>query len=504
MEYILTSAEMKDCDEKTTSQYGIPAMLLMERAAVETARIIMEEYGTDIYVGIVAGSGNNGGDGVAVARILKEYGVKTEILMAGNCEHFTELTEMQMSIAEKLGIPVRYLFDDLCYDVIVDALLGVGLTRAVEGNYKKVIDMINESGAKVVSVDIPSGVDASTGFILGSAVKADITVTYGFKKYGHVMYPGTGCCGTVICVAIGIPQELAMQQKNKAIIFDEYDLQLPYRMPSGNKGSFGKVFLIAGSKNMGGACQLAATSAFRIGAGMVKIFTSVYNKDSLLRKVPEAMISCYEEGESRLTQEDKEAIESGLEWADVVAIGPGISTSEKATAILTYLLRTNKKPLVVDADALNILSEQPQLMKFFEANGSEPKFETIMTPHLGEFARLIKHPVAEIKNNLIAYARSFAHKYQVTLVCKDARTIVTKNGCIPYINTSGNSGMATAGAGDVLTGMIAGLLAQGMDAHEAAVMGTFAHGRAGDIAKSATSAYYIMSQDIIQAMKYLV
>ena len=503
MEYILSSAEMKDCDEKTTSQYGIPAMILMERAALETAKLIMEEYGTDIFVGIVAGSGNNGGDGIAIARILKEYGVAVEILMAGNCDHLTELTRMQMEIATKLEIPVRYLFDNFCYDVIVDALLGVGLSRNVEGNYKKVIDLINESGAKVVAVDITSGVDASTGAILGSAVKADITVTYGFKKFGHVMYPGTSHCGTVLCVTIGIPHELALQQRNKAIIFDEYDLQLPYRTPSGNKGSFGKVFLIAGSKNMGGACQLAATSAFRIGAGMVKIFTSVYNKDSLLRKVPEAMISCYEEGDSRLTTEDKDAIERGMEWADVVAIGPGISISEKATAILTYLLRINTKSLVMDADALNILAEQPQLMKFFEANGTDPKFETIMTPHLGEFARMIKHPIAEIKNNLIAYARSFTHKYQVTLVCKDARTIVTKGGCVHYINTSGNSGMATAGAGDVLTGMIAGLLAQGMEAHEAAVMGTFAHGRAGDIAKSNTSAYYIMSQDIIQAIRYL-
>lgn len=503
MEYILSSAEMKDCDEKTTSQYGIPAMILMERAALETAKIIMEEYGTDIYVGIVAGSGNNGGDGIAIARILKEYGVAVEILMAGNCEHFTQLTKMQMEIATKLGIPVRYLFDNFSYDVIVDALLGVGLSRNVEGNYKKVIDLINESGAKVVAVDIPSGIDASTGFILGNAVKADITVTYGFKKYGHVMYPGTSYCGRVDCVSIGIPQELVQQEKNKAIIFDEYDLQLPFRTPDGNKGSFGKVFLIAGSKNMGGACQLAAASAFRIGAGMVKIFTSVYNKDSLLRKVPEAMISCYEEGDNRLTPEDKETIEQGMKWADVVAIGPGISTSEKAVAILTYLLRINTKPLVMDADALNILSEQPQLMKFFEVNGEAAKFETIMTPHLGEFARLIKHPIAEIKNNLVMYARSFTHKYQVTLVCKDARTVVTRRGCVPYINTSGNSGMATAGAGDVLTGIIAGLLAQGMDAHEAAVMGTFAHGMAGDIAKSNTSAYYIMSQDIIQAIRYL-
>lgn len=502
MEYILNAKEMKNCDDCTTSEYGIPSLVLMERAALETAKIILEEFGTDVFVGIVAGSGNNGGDGIAVARILKEYGVRTEIIMAGNVEHYTEQTKLQVNIAQKHGIPIKFLFDCFCYDVIVDALLGIGISRAVEGNYKKTIDLINESDAKVVSIDIPSGLSADSGEILGNCVKADLTVTFGAKKFGHILYPGTTYCGKTICVPIGIPFELIRKQKNKAIIFESEDLHLPARREYGNKGNFGKVFLVAGSRNMGGACQLSAASAFRIGAGMVRIFTAEENRDSLLKKVPEAMISCYEDTGNVIISAEKEEILRGLDWADVVAIGPGISTSETALSILECVLEHNRKPLVIDADALNLLSENPALLQSF-ADYTGNSRDVVMTPHMGEFSRLIQYPVSEIKKDTMKFARSFTHKYHVTLVCKDARTIVTQKNRTPYVNISGNSGMATAGSGDVLTGIIAGLIAQGMDVHEAATLGTYVHGVAGDIAKSKTSAYYIMSQDIIHALQYL-
>lgn len=501
MEYILSSKEMKNCDEKTTSQYGIPAIILMERAALETAKIIVDEYGTDIFVGVVAGNGNNGGDGIAVARILKEYGIHSEILVSGNQDHFSELMKQQIEIAQKVGIPIRYLFDTLCYDVIIDAMYGIGLSRDIEGEDRKIIQAINEADAKIISIDIPSGVNATSAKIMGCCVKADITVTYGFKKYGHILSPGTSMCGKVICVPIGIPDDLVFEQKNKAIIFNENDLTLPKRNPFGNKGTFGKVLLISGSKNMGGACQLSAMSAFRIGAGMVKVFTSASNKDSILRKIPEIMVSTYNDVQDCITENEKEELNQNIQWASVVAIGPGLSTSPKAVSILNYFLKINNKPVVIDADALNIISQDQNLLAIFEKE--DLGFDVIMTPHLGEFSRLIKHPIVDIKNNFIQFARSFTHKYHVTLVLKDARTVVTRRNCTPYINISGNSGMATAGSGDVLTGIIAGLLAQGMDTHQAAVMGTFAHGLAGDIAKSNTSAYYIMSQDIIQALKYI-
>lgn len=505
MEYILTASEMKKCDENATKLYGIESMVLMERAALETARVIIERYGTDIYVGVVAGSGNNGGDGIAIARILREYGVRAEINLVGEPSKCTEQMKKQLDSANKLGIPVHFILEHVLYDVIVDAMFGVGLTRPIEGKYKKAIAAINESKAHVVAVDMPSGIHSDDGSVMGIAVKADITVTYAYKKLGQLLYPGAEYAGEVICVPIGIPQEALENQKNAVVTFESSDLHLPLRSPSGNKGTFGKVFLIAGSRTMGGACQLAALSAFRIGTGMVKVYTAQENRDSMLKKVPEAIIQTYCDDTSvALSEEEEKLLIQGLQWADVVAIGPGLSLSLKAKYILKTVMLMNQKPMVMDADALNLIAEDETLLQLMEYNrNNHLPYDVVMTPHLGEFARLIKHPIPEIKKDILGYCRAFAKKYNVTLVCKDARTMVTKRYKLPYMNSSGNCGMATAGAGDVLTGIIAGLIAQGMDTHEAAIMGTYAHGLAGDIAKENSSAYYIMSQDMIQALKYL-
>ncbi len=504
MEYVLTAAEMKKCDEFTTTEYGIPSMVLMERAALETARLIIKRYGTDISVAIAAGSGNNGGDGIAIARILQESGVSVQVHMIGEEEKCTQQTKIQLEAVRKLGIPVHYGMDNYLYDVIVDAVFGIGLSRNIEGKYKEVIAGINESHAKIIAADMPSGIHTDTGAVMGCAIEADITVTYGYRKLGQLLYPGTEYVGELICVPIGIPLQALGDKKNGIVTFTRKDLKLPPRSHSGNKGSFGKVLMVAGSKSMGGACQLAATSAFRIGAGMVRVFTAQDNRESLLRKLPEAIIDTYpDEEDSVFGSREKEMLIKGIEWADVIAVGPGLSVSEKAGEILKTLLEYNLKPMVIDADALNLLAKEQELMQRLEYGRNPVQREIILTPHLGEFARLVQHPMAEIKADLLGYCRSFVHKYDVTLVCKDARTIITKRQKYAYINTSGNDGMATAGSGDVLTGIIAGLLAQRMDGHEAAIMGTYVHGLAGDIAKDRSSAYYIMSQDIIWALKYL-
>lgn len=505
MEYVLTSAQMKQCDERTTAEYGIPSLVLMERAALETARVIISRYGTDISVGIAAGSGNNGGDGIAIARILHESGIAVQVHLIGDEEKCTEQTAIQLAAARKLEIPVHYGMDNYLYDVIVDALFGIGLSRDITGKYKEVIEGMNESHVVVVSADMPSGIHSDTGNVLGCAVEADITVTYGFRKLGQLLYPGTEYTGELLCVPIGIPLEALENKKNSIVTFSKKDLRLPARKHSGNKGSFGKVLMIAGSKSMGGACHLAATSAFRIGAGMVRIYTAADNRESLLRRLPEAIIDTYvDNAKPSLAEAELERLRQGMDWADVIAIGPGLSVSDKAAAILGEVLAYNMdKPLVIDADALNLLSLHPQLLAALEHGKNPVRREVLLTPHVGEFARLLRCPVPEITKELLGYCRSFAHKYDVTLVCKDARTFVARKMRMTYINTSGNDGMATAGSGDVLTGIISGLLAQRMDSYEAAVMGVFAHGLAGDIAKERSSAYYIMSQDIISSLKYL-
>lgn len=506
MEYVLSASEMKKYDEAASKTYGIASLVLMERAALETARMIISRYGKDIYVGVMAGNGNNGGDGIAIARILCEEGIRAEINLVGEAKKLTPETKTQLEIAQKLKIPIHYGVEHTLYDVIVDAVFGIGLTRNIEGKFRKAIEAINSSAAKVVAVDIPSGVNTDDGSIMGCAVKADMTVTYAYRKIGMMLYPGASCAGEIVCVPIGIPKELLASKRTGVVTFTEphTDLRLPDRNPSGNKGTFGKVLLIAGSKSMGGACQLSALSAYRIGAGMVRVFTADENRESLLRKMPEVIISTYkDDGLYQLSNEEITALMEGIEWADVIAVGPGLSVSDKARKILEIVLVKNTKPMVIDADALNLLAKNDALLRYFEFSRKKTDYEVVMTPHLGEFARLMKYQVAEIKKDILACCKTFTKKYDVSLVCKDARTVIAKRGKLTYINSSGNDGMATAGSGDVLTGIIAGLLAQKPGGFEAAVMGTYAHGLAGDIARRTASSYYIMAQDIIQSLQYL-
>lgn len=507
MEYVLTAAEMKESDRAAINEYGISALVLMERAALQTAKVIVDRYGPDIYVGVMAGSGNNGGDGIAIARILQEEGIRAEVNMIGEVSKLTPETKVQLETAKKLNMPIHYGVEHTLYDVIVDAVFGIGITRDVEGRYRKAIEAVNASKAKIVAVDIPSGVNTDSGSIMGCAVKADITVTFAYRKLGIMLYPGSSCAGEVIRVPIGIPKAVTENKRTGIVTFTDRkkDLQLPARNPSGNKGTFGKLLLIAGSRTMGGACFLSALSAYRTGAGMVRIFTASDNRESLLKKLPEAIVDTYaDDGQSGITQEETDILTAGIAWADVVAVGPGISMSEKAKGILAVTLGCCEKPMVIDADALNIMAQNEELLKIFEYGRRKNDSDVIFTPHLGEFSRLMKYPVTEIKKDIIACCKKFTKSHDVSLVCKDARTVVAKRGKLTYLNSSGNDGMATAGSGDVLTGIIAGLLAQGVSGFEAAVMGTYIHGLAGDSARNKTSAYYIMAQDIIKSLKDIV
>ena len=507
MEYVLTAAEMKKCDETAIKEYGIASLVLMERAALETVNAVLEKYGDEIFVGVIAGCGNNGGDGIAAARILQEHGVRVEINMVGETKKLTDETKVQLEIARKLNIPIYYGVEHTLYDVIIDALFGIGITRTVEGKYRKAIEEINASKAKVVSVDIPSGVNTDDGSIMGCAVKADMTVTFAYRKIGLMLYPGASCAGEVRCVPIGIPSVLTDKKRTGVVTFTdkEADLKLPDRSRSGNKGTFGKVLLAAGSRSMGGACQLSALAAYRIGAGMVRVFTAEENRESLLRKLPEAIVDTYADpdNEQGLSAAEQRTLKESLAWADVIAIGPGLSLSNRALDILKTVFCDSNKPLVMDADALNLLAKNDVLLEELQFGRRKNDASIVLTPHLGEFARLMKYPLSVIRKNFLKTCKAFAFRCVVSLVCKDARTIITKRGKLTYLNASGNDGMATAGSGDVLTGIIAGLLAQGMSGFEAAVIGAYAHGLAGDYARDNASSYYIMAQDIINSLKYL-
>lgn len=484
MERILSGKQMKSCDQNTICQIGIPSLVLMERAALT---VVEEMYRANFdltSVLVLCGSGNNGGDGFAIARILDERGVPVTVAFVGKDSSMSGETGIQRKICETCKIKIVSNSMEGEYTTIVDAIFGIGLSRPVAGNYAEVIEWINHQQAKVVAADIPSGICADTGKVMGTAVKADLTVTFAYRKPGQILYPGTQYCGTVICRGIGILQERLEDEVPELFSYSKEDLEkIPCRNPYSNKGTFGKVLLIAGSEGMSGAACLAALAAYRSGCGLVRVFTPECNRAVIQTYLPEAIVTAYDSEGFPLKK-----LEEVLSWADVTGIGPGLGTQECSAQILEYVLKNFKKPLVIDADGLNMLAHNKAPLR--DRNGP-----VILTPHIGEMMRLLDVSKEAVLENIMETAKQFAKKYGVICALKDARTIVS-DGEKTYINESGNSGMATGGSGDVLTGVICGLLAQGMQPFEGAAVGVYLHGLAGDAARVKKGAYAVLASDI--------
>lgn len=501
MEYIVSAEEMRRCDTNTIEKFQVPAAVLMERAALGIVEVILEKCGKNSKkVLIAAGTGNNGADGIAAGRLLMQKGFQVTFFLAGDSTRLSELMKLQIKIIEAYGKKVCTSFPSDEYDIIVDALFGIGLTRVLEGRLKETVRWLNESSAWKVSVDMPSGIHTDTGAVMGEAVKADATVTFAYRKLGMILYPGCDYAGEVSVKQIGITEESFEGVMPKNFCHNEEVRRLmPGRRKDGNKGTFGKVLVIAGSKNMSGACILSAAAAFRSGCGMVKVLTGSENKQILGVKLPEAMMALYED-----EKELKEELRKGLEWADCILIGPGCGMGRETEEKLRTVIEECEKPVVIDADGLNAVSENLRLYNSLKKSIMEKNRSVILTPHLGEFSRLRNKGVSVIKEALIEEAEQFAEEYGCVLVCKDARTIVCKQGKGNYLNVSGNCGMATAGSGDVLAGVITGLLAQGMNDYEAAVLGVYIHGKAGDLAAAEKNAYVLMAGDLIRQLDVLL
>jgi len=506
MKYVLDSRQMKKVEDLTINKFGIPSLVLMERAALGVAELVERKSSKNDKIVSVCGSGNNGADGIAAARILGEKGFDVTILMVGVG---TSEGELQLSIAKKSGIKIRkYTRNKIKlneYNLIIDAIFGIGLSRNVEGRYSDLVSAVNDSKAKVVSVDIPSGINATTGQIMGNAVKADYTVTFGYKKTGLLLYPGTDYSGKIKVVDIGIPKAIIQKIENKAFIFTNDDLNLiPKRIKNSNKGMYGKVLVISGSEYIGGAACLAGLSAYRSGAGLVKVLTHENNRDAILKTVPEALISTY--NSSYGMEQIEQIIANELEWASCIIIGPGISKSKIAVMLTKYVIGNSKVPTIIDADALNIMADMisdtgVEKMAFTSDDGAA----FIVTPHIGEMERISGFEKQTIKSDPIKYAGAFVaylsktYALNLPIICimKDARTIVRDSNGNTYINTSGNSGMAKGGSGDVLTGVIAGLVSNKMSYFDAACMGVYIHGLAGDESASNKGEYGMKAGDII-------
>lgn len=487
MEYLVTANQMKRYDTYTICEIGMPSMVLMERAALSCTEELMDGSFELKSVLVVCGSGNNGGDGFAIARLLKQRGVAVRVYFAGKEEYCTEETRLQKNICEKSGVIVGSNLEELEYTSIVDALFGIGLSRTVDGSYADLINFMNQSEAAVLAVDIPSGISADTGSVMGVAVQAKKTVTFGYKKLGHVFYPGSLYAGKVLVKDIGITAKAS--ERPEVFSYNKEDLgKLPKRPAYSNKGTFGRVLVVAGSLNMCGAAFLSAKAAFKTGTGLVRIFTESCNRIMLQTMLPEAVMTTYETGEFK-----KEQLEEAMDWADVIVFGPGIGTDPEKIQLLNTVLKEERKPLLIDADGLNLLSGCDRSLR-------EQKRPVIVTPHVGEMARLCAMDKKDILDNLMGTAKSFADENQVVCVLKDARTIVS-DGFYCYVNQSGNQGMAVGGSGDVLTGVIAGLMAQGMTDVQASRLGVYLHGLAGDAARVKCGSYAMLATDIIEGLQ---
>lgn len=496
MRYLVTAQEMRRYDKNTIEKVGIPGMVLMERAALAMRQALTQELGdlSGKRVLIAVGAGNNGGDGLALARLLQEAGCLVDIRCVGKEEKASSQWKEQKRILENYSVTYVSNPAGREYNIIVDALFGIGLDRAVDGEYAETINLLNGMGGFKLAADIPSGIHSDTGAVMGCGFRADMTITFGFCKLGLCCFPGCGYAGKIKTADIGICERAFFGEEPSFYSWeDEACSLLPGRRADGNKGTFGKALMIAGSRNMAGAAVLAAGACYRIGAGMVKIISPEENRTIIQTVLPEAL---YGTGEN---------LEADFDWADVIAIGPGLSVSGRAEELLRRVLAETEKPVLIDADGLNLLSQNRGMTEELSERCRQGR-SCILTPHTGELARLLLAIKAEepgmrlLKERLPWYADMLAKELHCIVVAKDARTFTCGEGHKVCVSLKGSSGMATAGSGDALTGVIAGLLAQGMDPFEAASVGAELHGRAGEAAVKLRGEHGCMAGDIIEQL----
>lgn len=488
MKYLLTGKQMQSADKYTIEEIGIPSMVLMERAALKTVEIMEAECLDFRNVLVVCGSGNNGGDGYAIARLLHLKGYKVSVCFVGNDAKRSEENVRQKKIVDYYRIPVKQEIGNEEYSVIVDAIFGTGLCREIEGDYYHIIEKLNQMDGYKVAVDTPSGLQDETGKVMGIAFKADLTVAIAFAKRGQMIVSGNPYVGKLQVADIGIYKD-AIQTEDKLTYcydYEDFKSRFPKRSANSHKGSFGKVLLIVGSKGMSGAALLCAKAAYAAGAGLVHIYTHEENRVIIQETLPEAIVSTYD-------IYDEEKLISLLAWADVVGIGCGLGMSEISVQLVRNTLQNAKIPCVVDADALNLIANDMSMLQ----NVEQP---LIFTPHMKEMSRLLSCGVKELQEEKSKYLEEFTKQYPVTCVLKDARTLIGKKEEDIFLNLTGNNAMAKGGSGDVLAGVISGILAQKVKPYEAACLGVYLHGMAGDYARDKKGQYSVLAGDLVDCI----
>ena len=601
---VLSAKQMQACDQNTIINHKIPSLVLMERAALSVANIIREKFNTDTVIGVICGSGNNGGDGVAIARLLHMWGYTVKTGIIGSPTKYSEQLIQEIEMANSYDMYITCILDknietalsifDDC-DVIVDAIFGIGLTREVSGLHKSVIDYLNNlrtpkskddcdlkyptdsstcdlhiinkvsaithasslhnsafstNHPYTIAVDIPSGISSDTGNILGVAIEADETITFAYNKLGLLISDGYLNAGKVTVADVGIYLDVTNHSNiiNRGVekttsanintsdakicdtyIIEESDLSyIPKRPVNANKGTCGKVLIIAGSRDIYGACYLSAKAALVTGSGLVKIYTHENNRASIQQMLPEAMCTTYND-----IIDNTDELFSLLKWADSIIIGPGLGTNSQSEQLLKFTLQNASCPIVVDADGLNILSKHldwiekynehiaekchaqeislhnctDDLYKDGNKNGSFISLhnsvpQLILTPHIKEMSRLTQKETAEILKELKTTAVEFASKYNCIIDLKNFTSVISIGGTNNYINTTGNESMATPGSGDVLAGIIGSLIGQGINPAMATPLGAYIHGKAGEVASTQNGIKAVLATDIINKILF--
>lgn len=487
---LVTAKEMKALDVQAQNDYAMPGILLMDNAAQAVAEAVHEALTAleGERVVIFCGGGNNGGDGLGAARWLQSYGVSVRAFVVGAALDAVQGdAAVELAMFTKAGGRVEALSteDDWVLaelaaskaDVLVDALLGTGFHGELEGDVLRACELLNKSEKYILAVDIPTGVNADNGAVCEQAVRADHTVTMALVKTGLLLYPGREYCGDIELADISMPVKLVEDYKSdKYRLTDEIVRELlPLRKANAHKGDAGRVVICAGSPGYTGAAALASDAAVKAGAGLVSLYTPLSSRDVLAIKLTEVMVhGLLERMPGILGGGAASDVASSAEAADVLAIGPGLGTSESTQEAVRTILQKITTPVVIDADALTALAGHTEILAAMQA-------QKVLTPHPGEMARLTGLEIAEIEADRINVAKKYAEEWQAIVVLKGAPTVIgCPNGTV-YVNSTGNSSLATGGSGDVLTGIIAGLAAQEISLQEAAICGVYLHGLAAEL-----------------------
>ncbi|MDA3834393.1 MAG: NAD(P)H-hydrate dehydratase [Spirochaetales bacterium] len=506
--YLVTAGEMQKMDRLTIESFGLPGRVLMENAGRGATQILFEKFGglKNKKVGIVAGRGNNGGDGFVVARYLAQKGIKATVYLLSKKVVIKGDASANLKLLAPLIVPVIEIPDKKAFsthrtsmvhqEIWVDAILGTGLKSQVKGYFREIIEFINSLNKPVFAVDIPSGLDSDTGQPCGACIRAQATAAFGFAKTGHILFPGASYTGSLEIVDIGIPHHIAedVGPKQHLLTTDLIGNYFKPRPPDAHKGDAGHLLLLAGSPGKTGAAAMTAMSAMHVGAGLVTLGLPNSINNILETQILEAMtFPLPETDDSMLGESSFNAIVELLSGKRCLAIGPGLGSAVETKSLVRRVIQESTVPIVIDADGINALAGHTKILQNL-------KLPVILTPHPGEMARLVDSTAKNIQKDRVGCARDIAKRFNVHVVLKGARTVIAHPDGRIFINSTGNPGMASGGMGDVLTGMIAGLVTQGYSPETAAHAGVFLHGTAADAVANKTGPFGFLATDVIRAI----